>query len=182
MSPLVLSAVSPTACPFLSCGPPTRCALLTSPQASFLSASTPVSLTLLSHASSPPGPPPWPCAPYPPPVNPNHPHPSRGLVGYIHLLAVCLVLGPRPTPTADVPDSEASVHPDSGAHVLMLVLHLSAQLSTLCPFHPVILTRGCMAPKAAYQQHLSGVFLCFLFPLFLVLFLFEQSTAPPQMF
>lgn len=50
---------------------------------------------------------------------------ARCLLGYIHLLAVCLVQGP--SPVSDSLDSDASIYPDSGSSAH---LHLPARL---CP-------------------------------------------------
>ena len=75
-------------------------------------------------------------------------------------------------------DSDASTYPASGAY-LPCFTSLPSCLAPL-PFHPLILTRGCMIPKVAYQQHLWVCF-CVLFFKFFWFCCFEQSPAPPQM-
>ena len=116
------------------------------------------------------------------PTDSNHlpsptpsPHRSRCLVGYIHLLAVCLVLGPFP-PSLTVwtlmppsaPPMGSSAHPSP----LCPALHL--------PSPPVILTRGCMTPKAGLSAaSLRNVFV-FSFCMFLGLFLFGAERCSPS--
>lgn len=103
------------------------------------------------------------------------PPPSLLLPARLHpKLAVCLVgsFGPM----SGTLDSAAPCTPIPS---FMCSCFPSLARSALCSFHPVILTRGCMSPKAAYRQHLSGAFWwCFIVSQFLLLTL-EQSTAPP---
>ena len=96
-------------------------------------------------------------------------------VGYIHLLAVCLVLGPFPPSLTlwtlmplSAPPRGASAHPSP----LFPALHL--------PSPPVILTRGCMTPKAGLSAaSLRNVFV-FSFWMFLGLFLFGAEDCSPS--